>query len=238
MKTDTTLRLGRAQYRQLAEMSKRAGCCLELATVEELDGNWGMYCPFASAVHPDASKDDPAIHERVALQLATTIDTCVLRSAQRPEIDWSQLHDDEIYEFVVAHEIGHFLDNHCGFDIWAIPDPLIQRECLQVIGAVNEVLADRYAWNQIRPGEPVPLCETGKRLQDSIAESMLMLDKYVPRIRRAPRSLPAGQYSYVPRSMLMTNTNVAYVGTKVSSELINRARSGRRVHRRDTRVRG
>ena len=238
MKTNTTLRIGRIQYRQLAEMSKRAGCCLELATVEELGGNWGMYCPFADAVHPDASKDDPKIEERVILQLATTVDAGQLRSAQRPEIDWSQLHDDEIYKFIVAHEIGHFLDNHCGFDIWAITDPLIQRKCQQVIGAVNEVLADRYAWNQIRPGEPVPLCETGKRLQDSMAESMLLLNKYVPRTRRIPRSLPAGQYSYIPRSMLMTNTNVSYVGTKVSSDLINCARNRRRVYRRDTRVRG
>lgn len=238
MKTDTILRIGRTQYRQLAEMSRQAGCCLELATVEELGGNWGMYCQFASAVHPDASKDDPTIEGRVVLQLATTVDAGLLRTAKRPEIDWSKLHDDEIYKFIVAHEIGHFLDNHCGFDILAITDPLIKKKCQQVIVAVNEILADRYAWSHIRPGETLPLGETGKRLQDSMADSMLLLNKYCPRTRRIPRSLPVGQYSYVPRSMLMTDTKVSYVGTKVSSDLINRARNRRRVYRRDTRVRG
>lgn len=237
MKTATTLRIGRVQYRQLAELAKQAGCCLELTSVEELGGNWGMYTPFAAAVLPDVSQDHRGIEERVVIQLATTVNTEQLRAAQRPEIDWSQLHDEEIYKFIVAHEIGHFLDNHCVFDVWSIKDQDIQATCYKAIKAVNEVLADRYAWSQIRPGEAVPLCENGKRLEQSIAESMFLLNKYAPRTRRAPRSLPSGQYSYVPQSMLMTDSSVAYVGTKVSPELIDRTRNRRRIHRRDTRVR-
>ncbi|MBN3968172.1 hypothetical protein IMW75_23205 [Pseudomonas gregormendelii] len=238
MKTSTTLRLGRAQYRQLAELSKEAGCCLAIGTNEELVGNWGMFNPFAQAVHPDASANDLSLEERVVILIAAEVEAGVMRGVQRPEIDWSQLEDHEIHKFIVMHEIGHYRDNHYGFDTFGISDPEARVECQKAIGAVNEILADRYAWNAIRPGEPVPLCESGKRMQESMAKSMALLDKYVPRIRRAPRSLPSGQYAYVPRSMLMTDSNVAFVGSNVSSELVDHARNRRRAYRRDTRVRG
>ncbi|KWS91182.1 hypothetical protein [Pseudomonas syringae] len=238
MKTNTTLTLGRIQYRTLAEISKEAGCCLAIGTKEELAGNWGMFNPFAQAVYPDASVNEVYLQERVVILVAEKIDAGAMRSVQRPEIDWSQLEDDEIHKFVVMHEIGHYRDNYSGFDTFGITDPELRADCQRVIGAVNEILADRYAWNAIRPGEPVPLCETGKRLQDSMTESMALLDKHMPRIRRAPRTLPCGQYSYVPQAMLMTDSKVAYVGTKVSPELVDRVRDRRRIYRRDTRVRG
>lgn len=238
VKTNTTLTLGRIQYRNLAEISKEAGCCLAIGTDEELGGNWGMFNPFAQAVYPDASVNEVSLQERVVILVAEKIDAATLRSVQRPEIDWSQLEDDEIHTFVVMHEIGHYRDNFSGFDTFGITDPELRADCQRVIGAVNEILADRYAWNAIRPGEPVPLCETGKRLQDSMAESMALLDKCMPRIRRAPRTLPRGQYAYVPQAMLMTDSKVAYVGTKVSPELVNLVRDRRRIYRRDTRVRG
>ncbi|HEX8596723.1 MAG TPA: hypothetical protein VF682_26090 [Pseudomonas sp.] len=237
MKTDSTLRLGRIQYRQLAELAKQSGCTLSLGTPEELEGNWGMYFGFGQAVHLDASTSETSLQERIVLHVARDIDAGKLRSSQRPEIDWSQLEDDEIHKFVVCHEIGHFVDNHLCFDIFNVPDSDTQSRCHQVIRGVNEILADRFAWNMIRPGEPVPLCETGKRLQEGMAEAMALLDKHVPRVRRAARSLPVGQYAYVPSSMLMSDANLAYVGPQVSAALVDRVRGGNRVHRRDTRSR-
>lgn len=237
MKTDTTLRLGRVQYRALAEIAKQAGCCLGLSTFEQLGGAWGLFNPFALGVHKDATVDTPHMQEQIVIQLAASVDAARLRSVQRPEIDWSQLHDDEIYQFITWHEIGHKLDNHFIFDLWGITDKKLHDKCHGVIAFVNEILADRFAWNQIRPGEPVPLCENGKRMQEKAAEAMALLDLHIPRTRRAPRALPGGQYSYVPQSMLMTDSLTAYVGPKVAPQLVERARTRRRVHRRDTRSR-
>jgi hypothetical protein len=237
MKTDTTLRLGRVQYRQLAELAKQAGCCLGLSTVDQLGGNWGMFNPFGLAVHENAAVDSKYLKEEIVIQLATSVNVGQMRSVQRPEIDWSQLNDDEIYPFIVQHEIGHKLDNHFVFDLWDIKDKEVHGKCHRVIAFVNEILADRFAWNRIRPGEPVPLCENGKRLQEEAAEAMALLDLYIPRTRRAPRALPAGQYSFVPQSMLMNDSLTAYVGPQVAPQLIERARTRRRVHRRDTRSR-
>lgn len=235
MKTNTTLRLGRVQYRQLAEITKQAGCSLGLSTFEQLGGAWGMFNPYALAVHADATVDTPHLQEQIVIQLATSVNAARLRSIQRPEIDWSQLHDDEIYPFIVQHEIGHKLDNHFVFDLWGIKDQELHDKCHRVIAFVNEILADRFAWNQIRPGEPVPLCENGKRIQEKAAAAMALLDLHIPRTRRAPRALPGGQYSFVPQSMLMTESLTAYVGPGVAPQLVERAR--RRIHRRDSRLR-
>jgi len=236
MKSDSTLRLGRIQYRQLANIVKQSGCCLGLSTFKDL-GAWGMFNPQVMAVHADARQDEYLFEERVVIELAASVDAGQLRSVQRPELDWSQLEDEEIYQFIVQHELGHYIDNHFGFDIFGIADMELRDKCQRVIRWVNEVLADRHAWNQIRPGEPVPLCENGKRVQDEVAEAMALLDLHIPRVRRAPRCLPAGQYAYVPRSMLMSDSHLAYVGPRVSAALVEQTRKRPRVHRRDTRMR-
>lgn len=235
MKTNTVLRLGRTQYRQLADLAKQAGCCLGVSTFEELGKSWGLFSGWASVAHVDVSVDGAGHGDRVVLQVANRVNTAQLRGVQRPEIDWSQLEDHEIFEFIVQHEIGHRLDNHSGFDLFDIADLHLRNRCQKSFYRANEVLADRYAWSQIRPGEPVPLCEHGKQIQEEVAESMALLDLHVPRTRRAPRALPCGQYTWVPQSMLLTDELTAFVGPGVSPALIERTRERRRTHRRDTR---
>lgn len=236
MKTDCTLRLGRAQYRRLAESVKAAGCCLGVTPFHELRV-WGLYDPFAAAVHADATADDVRLHEKIVIQLAATVDTAQLRATQRPELDWSQLEDSEIYEFITQHEIGHHIDNHNGWDIFKLQDLELRNRCERVIRSINEVLADRFAWSFVRPGEPIPLSESGKRMQEDVEAAMALLDLHVPRTRRAPQALPSGQYAYVPSSMLETRELAAFVGPRVAPGLIQRASERRRVYRRDTRSR-
>ncbi|GFM89184.1 hypothetical protein PSCICO_45830 [Pseudomonas cichorii] len=231
MKTNTVLRLGRIQYRKLADLTKQAGCCLGVSTFEKLGKAWGLFSIWPSAVHVDVSVDGVSLEERTVLQVAARVNTARLRAVQRPEIDWSQLEDHEIFEFIVQHEIGHSLDNHFVLDLWGITDPHLQDKCHRIICRTNEVLADRYAWNQIRPGEPVPLCENGKRIQEDVAESMALLDLHVPRTRRTPRALACGQYTWVPQSMLLTDELTDFIGPGVSPALIQRDRA----YCRDTR---
>ena len=236
MKTDATLRLTRTQYRTFAEQAKQVGLTLSLSTFRALGDSWGIFDPRAKLVCLDASADELSFTESCGIQLSASVDAGKLRSVQRPEIDWSALEDHEIYPFIVAHEIGHRVDNFCYWDTLRIDDQQIRTRCESVIRSVNEVLADRYAWNQIRPGEAVPLCELGKSLEEEVAADIALMDRYAPRVRRQPRALPAGRYLHVPEKMLMTDAYVSFVGSRVSPTAIERARRPR-TYRRDSRSR-
>lgn len=238
MKTDTTLRITRTQYRGFAELAKESGLGLTIATFTELGGIWGEYTCWAQPIVLDASSDQIQCDERVAIKLATSINTGRFRCAVRPEIDWSALDYREIYPFILHHEIGHHLDNFSLWDLILAPDQVAGDQCHKVMYRVNEMLADRYAWEQVRPGEPLPLSEAGKCLQEVMAADLELLNKHIPRTRRAPKALPSGQYTYVPASMLKTEELAAFVGPHVSPALIEHTRNHRRVHRRDSRLRG
>ena len=238
MKSDITLRLTRTQYRAYAEQVKQAGCCLSLSTFKAMGNAWGMYNPWAQSVVRDVSVEETKYDERAVIELATSIKTADLRNVQRPEIDWSALEDHEIYPFVVAHEIGHRVDNFSIWDMSRIEDEQVQNQCTSVLRSINEVLADRHAWAQVRPGEPVPLCEYGKSVAETVAASLELLNKYAPRVRRGSFHVcQAGQYQYVPQSMLMTNELTSFVGPAVSGELVGSIREKARTYRRDTRSR-
>lgn len=228
------LRITRKQYRQFAEQAKQNGVGLALDTFTNMGESWGLYSCWAQSIVRDAAAaEQQSYDERVVIKLATSINAAVLRSAIRPELDWAALEDDEIYSFVFHHEIGHHLDNFRVWDIFAIPDPEVRDRCHQVFTRVNEMLADRYAWAQVRPGEAVPLGEAGKRMQDEMQADLELLNKHTPRIRRSPRVLPGGQYTSIPASMLCSVDLAAFVGPNVSPAVIER----QRIRRRDSRVR-
>lgn len=238
MRTDNTLRITRRQYRQFAELAKLNGVGLTLDTFSNLGGIWGEYSCWAQPMVLDASSDRRQCDERVAIKLATSVNAGAFREGQRPELDWSVLDDAEIYPFLVNHEIGHHIDNFSLWDLILAPDQAASDQCHKVIYRVNEMLADRYAWEQVRPGEPLPLSETGKRMQEVMADGLELLQRCLPRKRRKPKALPSGQYTYVPTSMLKTEELAAFVGPHVSPALIEHTRNRHRVHRRDSRLRG
>lgn len=218
MKTNATIRLTRTQYRALAETAKAAGIGLKVDTAEQM-GCWGDFCLVASDLVSNALAHRSACLQRPCATLATSIDVAAFRSASRPEIDWGQLHDHEIYPFVLQHEIGHWVDNIDPFAVWAYPDLALRRRLESAAQLVNEVLADRFAWEQVRPGESLPLCESGKRMQEEAAAAFELLDQHVPRKRRQVSPLPAGQYASVPTKMLRDDRFRTFVGARVHPAL-------------------
>lgn len=236
MKTGQTLRLTRTQYRSFADQVKQVGCTMSLSTFNAMGGNWGIFDPRATQVCMDVSADELSFTECAEIQLATSVDPLRLRSVRRPEIDWSALEDHEIYPFIVAHEIGHRVDNFCYWDIGLIDDDQIRDRCERTIRSINEVLADRYAWSQIRPGEPLPIGDYGKSIACVVASDIALMDKHIPRVRRQPRRLPAGRYLHVPTAMLMTDSLVSYIGTGVSTAAVDSVRHPR-IYRRGSRSR-
>lgn len=221
-KTDSTLTLTRKDYRTFAEKTKAVGLALNISSYSRMDKCWGSYSPCKLLVCTDATDPNTRFDERACVTLSRTINTAKLRAAgiTRPELDWSVLNDEEIYSFVVQHEIGHRLDN---FDQWGIitmEDIAVRDECHRRAAYVNEVLADRYAWNQIRPGERIPLTANGETMQERLAESLAFMTKHAPKMRVSIRPLEAGPYLDVPEDMLATPERAAYLGPKVSRQLL------------------
>lgn len=206
----------RKQYRTFAEIAKANGCVLTLSTVEKMRC-FGEFSFMAIGVVRDATDSRSGLTEDAAITLARSIDADYFRSATRPEIDWGQLEDHEIFPFLFWHEIGHRVDNFDAFSVATLNDPEARATCLRNVGTMNEVLADRYAWNKIRPGEPIPLGDTGKRLQDRVAAGMDALRKHAMHTGTFTRQpLPTGQYCSVPVEMLREPWKAQYVGTKVA----------------------
>lgn len=206
----------RGQYRSFAEIAKANGCVLALSTVEEMKC-FGNFSFMAIGVVRDATDSRSGLVEKAAITLARSIDADYFRSTGRPELDWGRLEDHEIFPFLFWHEIGHREDNFDAFSVATMKDPEARAACLRTVGTANEVLADRYAWSKIRPGESIPLGETGKRLQDRVAAELEVLRKHAVRTYTyTSQPLSAGQYRSVPVEMLREPWKARYVGSKVA----------------------
>lgn len=206
----------RGQYRTFAEIAKANGCVLTLSTVEKMKC-FGAFSFMVIGVVRDAEDSRSELTEHAAITLAHSIDADQFRSANRPELDWGKLEDHEVFPFLFWHEIGHRLDNFDAFSVVGLNDSEARATCLRHVSTVNEVLADRFAWNKVRPGEPIPVGDAGKRLQDGIVAGVEALRKHAAHTSTFTRQpLPAGQYRSVPKEMLSEPWKVRYVGAKVA----------------------
>lgn len=210
------MNLTRGQYRTFAEIAKANGCVLTLSTVEEMKC-FGEFSFMGIGVVRNAADNNSGLLEHSAIRLARSIDADQFRSAIRPELDWGRLEDHEIFPFLFWHEIGHRVDNFDAFSVVVLKDPEARATCLRYVHTANEVLADRFAWSKVRPGEPIPVGDAGKRLQDGIAAGMEALRKHAAHTSTFTRQpLPAGQYRSVPKDMLMESWKARYVGAMVA----------------------
>ena len=222
--TDTAIRLSHAQYRELADLCKEhAGKPLNLTCVKDMEGDWGRVNYWALPTLDDVSLPDQRYRERAYIYLVSRLNTGEVRAVghKRPECDWSKLRNSEIFPFIVWHEIGHFRDNFHPFDLFTKDGPNLT--ALQhKLGMVNEVLADRFAWERVRPGEPLPLTEAGRKNAEAIERDIEMLERMIPRAKYKHIPLETGQYRHVPSYMLASKRKAAYVGPDIDSSLLAR----------------
>lgn len=211
-----TIKLTRDKYRALARIAKEeAGCGLAVSSFKKMNGAWGRFNLWAQLIVKDASSLDSRFDERGVIEIAESVNAEVLRSAVRPEIDWSVLRDDEIYPFVLWHEIGHRLNNF--FMLEQIPDELLANggrdKWMAAMMRSNEILADRYAWAKVRLGEPLPIHPQSAQHQERFNAELETLAKHFRiGLRGAHRPLPSGQYESIPADMLKSKRVAAWVG--------------------------
>lgn len=222
--TDTTITLSHAQYRRLADQCKEhAGHPLNLTSVEDMGSAWGQINYWGLPTLDDVTQPDQEYREKAYVYLITRLDAGAVRAAGkgRPECDWSALRNSEIYPFIVWHEIGHFRDNFSPFDLIREAGPELNA-IRGKVALVNEVLADRFAWERVRPGEPMPLTEAGKRDADAIERDIEALSQRFQRAKYPIKPLEAGQYRHVPAYMLSSERKAAYVGPDIDPTLLAR----------------
>lgn len=223
-RSSRVLRLGRRQYRSLAEEAKFAGVALNVSTYEKM-GCWGSFSYWAMPVCRDARAQRPEMIERMCITISSGVNTAAFRAAGRlrPELDWAMIRDDEIYRFLVQHEIGHRQENFDVIGIAMLEDPKVRDECMRKCSLVNEVLADRYAWRQIRGEAEIPLSENGRRLQNEVRECLDFFERHAPKLKacRPDRRLAEGAYCDVPDYMLAGKKRAAFLGPAANRELVS-----------------
>jgi hypothetical protein len=195
-------------------------------------GGWGSYSPWGLLVCNDARNPESKYSERSLLTLSDTISTAKFRQASenRPELNWGLLSNEEIYPFILWHEIGHHCANFSPIDITAVPDADVRGLLLARSTYVNEALADRYAWEKIRPGEPMPLTERGRTRREELEESIAFLGRHVTLSKGSRKPLCPGLYRDVPEYMMATRERAAYLGPKVDKALLRKRISYHRAH--------
>ena len=216
MNKKNVIYLTKTDYRELAEITKKeASALLEVSTYSRL-GAWGRYNPFVMGAYADARYPNSQLSEHSVITIADRVNVDKLKSTNRPEIDWGKIPDKMIYRFIVWHEIGHRVNNFCQFRLWANQE--VDREILlPKLRRANEVLADRYAWQQLFPGQPVPIGR-GKSEQylRGINQDIDDLSQALDWKRRSARTLPEGQYKCVSISMLKSKSLAAYIGSEAA----------------------
>lgn len=146
---------------------KRAGRPFQIGAPADMEGAWGRSGGMADSVLIDARRlphkfDSSRARrwkEMGMLYIASQIEVAEFHGGRRPEIDLSQVPADRIFEFVALHEIAHTVDNVApGFlgyqSLSSLPNT---KEATKAWHTLNEVLADRYAWNAMFPGVPLPM---------------------------------------------------------------------------------
>ena len=147
----------------------------------------------------DRSPRDLAFREMGLIDLAAAIPLVNFRAARRPEIDWCQVPDMRVIEFVAMHEIGHACDN---YDLLA---PLRNRDGWtrdhdQALCIINEVLADRFAWAALFPHKPIPIASQRTVTAEQVDEWTVLLEGHGLRRQAVSKrvNLPASPTQFVP----------------------------------------
>jgi len=231
---DTTIRLSHTQYQELATRCKEhAGQPLNLASVEDMEGDWAQFNYWAMPVIDDVTQPNSKGRERAYIYLVNCVDTGAVRAAgrHRPECDWSKLKNSEMFSFVVWHEIGHVRDNFHPMDVAFATDLTPEaKEAAKKARYINEVLADRFAWERVRPGQPIPLTNAGRLNADQIERDIEELSRYFIRAKYPLKPLEPDQYRHVPSYMLSSKRKAAYVGPDVNPNLLEREIRYYRAH--------
>jgi hypothetical protein len=141
--------------------------------------------------------------EASTLCLANSIDYLAFREAQRPELDWSAIPQEDVFRFLVLHEVAHIRHGHA-MELLTLQlrDDYFNRQTMEVapkyLGclAACEMVADRWAWAELYPGRAMP---TRPAFSMAVAELEDVLDRFPELMEeKNPKPMTTDPRQYVP----------------------------------------
>ncbi len=161
-----------------------AGKVFEVGRIDQMNC-WGRMNVMAGGVLPDAAllrSDKKSIYRDMGLlEIAAEIPIREVATGKRPEIDLHAIPFERVMEYVGYHEIGHATNN---FDIWVRTPPTTPggwaraapRQDGGQVHRLNEILADRYAWEKMFPGRAMPVRAGAGDVADWVGETIRVLE--------------------------------------------------------------
>jgi len=193
-KTMAIIKLTPELFRELDILARReAGKPLKVVDWREMEGAFARQSIWAAPLYLDIN--EPYLTERGVIEIANQIDTDKFYSTKRPELDWRAIPKEQIYRFLVLHEIGHI---RCGIDLVDLFKffPLLGRNMAIM---ASELLADRYAWTNLFPDKDLPIRKGTKTLRKRIEAFIRRYGRFFPSEPRKPDPLPIDPTKFVPR---------------------------------------
>ncbi|HEX4331904.1 MAG TPA: hypothetical protein VH040_07185 [Usitatibacter sp.] len=191
----TTIVLTPALFAELDAISRTmAGSALEVIPLEEMPNTIARVNYLMGSGYKDSRiRDGVCKIDLSIIQIANRIEADQVATWPRPELDFSKITPCDLYHFALWHEIGHRLHD---LDRWVslCSEPADHN----VVRWLNEVRADRFAWNKVYPGAAVPRYPGAMRTKRQIDELMKRMEKLYPPITRARRPLPTDPFLAVP----------------------------------------
>lgn len=131
------------------------GTVIVVRTRADMGGSWGLNTRWREPVYRNiAITDGPGSRAEVpGITIAAEIELEEFAECERPEMDWGAIPPNDVYRFIVLHEIGHRLHNFSPFEL--LSRGHLEQWCGR-LSRVNEALADRFAWNELYPGSSLP----------------------------------------------------------------------------------
>jgi hypothetical protein len=159
---------------ELASIARtKGGCVLEVKDARNMT-NIGQYeSSFAYILFEGDIGFGGHTVRRNTISLINVIDVEALRTLHRPEMSYESIPRDQIYRFIIYHEIGHALLN----PIWPKSkiirniDGTVNQDETEIVQWAGEMRADRFAWKSLFPLQPFPRregCESMVRSLEAV----------------------------------------------------------------------
>jgi hypothetical protein len=220
--TGSLIRLTPALFAELDHIARtEAGCVLSISTFDEING-WGRFNSMCGGAYIDARRPyGPGCMDDVQIiELAEEIDIASFRSVKRPELDWSGVPNEKIFQFVLYHEIGHKLNNFCPFDFMVSKarGRENERDLYSSLRWVNEILADRFAWERLFPNVDMPQVLRSTKESREIERRIAQLSEFV-KIREIKfKALPTEPWSMIPAAFVCSDRYAHLLGNPLDPQ--------------------
>ena len=146
-------------FRELDYVSRTiGGAVLVVKPHEEMEGAYARQSVLAGSVYRDSRiRTGVCMEECGTIQIANRIK--INKDAMRSfEVVWKDIPLEELYWWVIHHEIGHRLGNFSWWDLIEAcreNDRAFTTEVNREMAFLNEILADRWAWEKLHPEMPL-----------------------------------------------------------------------------------